>query len=197
MYSREIERIIESLTKLPSVGPRAAARFAFYLANQSKKDRDRLVEDIRNLNSLNRCESCFKLSKINPCNICSDDTRKRDLLCVIEKEIDLESIERSNSYRGLYFILGGTVSSLDKESFNHLRAEELLKRAQDPIIKEVILAFNSTVEGDSTVTYLSNKLKDSNKKTSVLGRGISTGGELEYSDPETLSSAFENRLHDH
>ena len=80
MYSREIERIIESLTKLPSVGPRAAARFAFYLANQSKKDRDRLVEDIRNLNSLNRCESCFKLSKINPCNICSDDTRKRDEL---------------------------------------------------------------------------------------------------------------------
>lgn len=193
MYSKELESLINTLIKIPGVGPRTAARFAFFLANTDDNYRKQLSSSITNLETLKRCPSCFKLfnKEQKLCSICSDKTRQKDKLCVVEKEIDLESIEKSHSYKGLYFVLGGTVSDLRQEDLKKLRIKELQERIKDNEIKEVILALNPTVEGDSTRLYLSRKLKG--KKITSLGRGLPTGGEVEYADSETLFSAFQNR----
>lgn len=196
MYSKEIRNLVEDLKRIPGVGPRTATRFAFFLSKTDPQYRESLAQSITNLINLQRCPSCFKLFKNEEqkrCNICRSSSREKDKICVVQKEIDLENIEKSGSYKGLYFILGGTVSSLGKEDIKSLRIGELQKRAKEPEIKEIILALNPTVQGENTARLLSQKLKDLNKKITSLGRGLPTGGEVEYADQKTLSSAFETR----
>ncbi len=205
MYSKEIENLIKALSGFPGVGPKTAARFVFYLSELDEKQREELVQSIDQIGNLSRCRFCFKLFTPQKrdsvlCEICSDRSRQKQKLCVVAKETDLESIEKSNLYKGLYFILGGTVSSLRREDVEKLRVEELVERIKKPLqfgvkskFKEVILALNPTLEGDSTIIYLKRKLKDIEPEISTLGRGLPTGGELEYADDKTLSSAFRAR----
>jgi len=198
MYPPSIQKLIDLFSKFPTVGPRTAARFVFYLMKISKEEGiEELINSISNLKkTVKICPSCF-----NPfegegelCKICADSSRDRTLLCVVEKETDLFTLEKTKKYKGLYFILGGTVSTLKKADVEKLRTKELKERIKSyPEIKEVIIATNPTTEGEATALYLERLLKPLNKKITRLGRGLPVGAELEYADEETLGSALEGR----
>ncbi|OGZ19068.1 MAG: recombination protein RecR [Candidatus Nealsonbacteria bacterium RBG_13_42_11] len=197
MYSKSIQKLIDLFSKFPTVGPRTASRFVFYLIGLKNEETDEIINSISALkNNVKVCSSCFKPfeNEGTLCEICSNKTRDKTLLCVVEKETDLIPIEKTKKYNGLYFILGGTVSRLKKEDIQKLRVkelEEMMKSKTD--IKEIILATNPNNEGEATALYLERILKPFGKKITRLGRGLPTGAELEYADGETISSAFENR----
>ena len=201
MYSSQIRKLIDLFSKFPTVGPRTAARFVFYLLSLSEEKVKELTSEISKLKEeVKLCDSCFK--SFEPpssdrssglCEICRDPARKKELLCVVEKETDLIPIEKTKKYRGLYFILGGTISVLKKEELKKLKIKELLERVKNPEVKEVIIALNPTAEGEATALYLERQLKPLAKKTTRLGRGLPVGAELEYADDETLSSALQSR----
>jgi len=201
MYSFSIQKLIEIFSKFPTVGPRTAARFVFYLIKQPQENIEELIESIRDLKEkIKICPFCYKSfesSFESSCPICSDPLRNKSIICIVEKEIDLEAIEKTKTYKGLYFILGGLVSGLrDKEVEKEIEARinKLIERIRKPNseIKEIILGLNPTMEGENTSLWLRRKLKELVKITQ-LGRGLPLGGELEYADEETLSSSFESR----
>jgi recombination protein RecR len=196
MYPLSIQKLIEQFSKFPTVGPRTAARFVFYLLKISKEEAIVLQESISRLKEkVKLCSFCFNPfeGEEDLCEICRNPCRDKSTLCVVEKESDLEAIEKIKQYKGRYFILGGTVSKLRKEDINNLRTEDLIRIAKSPEIKEIILATNSTPEGESTALYLERMLAGMKKNITRLGRGMPVGGELEYADPETLRSALEGR----
>jgi recombination protein RecR len=197
MYPPKIQKLIEIFSKFPTVGPRTASRFVFYLLRKPKEEIDELIKSILELKEkVKICSFCF-----NPfegeeelCPICSNPSRDKTLLCIVEKETDLLSIEKTKKYNGLYFIFGGTVSRFKKADIEKLRTKELEERVKNhPEIKEIIIAINPTTEGEATALFLERKLKPLNKKITRLGRGLPVGGELEYADEETLASALEGR----
>jgi recombination protein RecR len=196
MYSPTIQKLIDLFSKFPTVGPRTAARFVFYLIKQ-RKELDELIKSIENLKrKIKICPLCFNAfeGEENFCEICKNPIRDKSLLCIVEKEIDLASIEKIKKYRGLYFVLGGTIPRFKKENLKQLRIKELLKRLKNDLeIKEVILALNPTTSGEATALYLEKLLKPFGKKITRLARGLPVGAELEYADEETLSSALEGR----
>jgi recombination protein RecR len=192
MYPLPIEKLINLFSKFPTVGPRTAARFVFYLMKLPIEESNTLIESIVELKTkIKFCSFCFKPSENDLCDICSDPSRDKSLLCIVEKETDLETIEKTKKYKGLYFILGGTVSKLREEDIEKLRVRELREMIKN--FKEVIIAINPTTEGEATALYLERLLKPLNIKITRLGRGLPIGGELEYADEETLSSALDNR----
>jgi recombination protein RecR len=196
MYPKSIQKLIDLFSKFPTVGPRTAARFVFYLLKMEKVEVENLVSSISELkNKIKICKFCFNpfQDEGEVCEICQNPNRDRSLLCIVEKESDLVSIEKTKKYNGLYFILGGTVSTLKREDIKKLRGEELLERVKKSEVKEVIIAINPTTEGEATALYLERLLKPLNKKITRLGRGLPVGGELEYADEETLGDALEGR----
>lgn len=209
MHSPIIQKLITLFSKFPTIGPRTASRFVFYLIKLPSQEFDEFLQELTNLRkSIKICSFCFNpfdssivLPEEKLCPICRNSSRDKNLLCLVEKESDLISIENSKKYKGLFFILGGTISSLKEEDIKKLRIEELEKRLKNNSnFKEIIIATNPTTEGESTALYLERKLKSiqfpENKKppkVTRLGKGLPVGGELEYADEETLSSAFEGR----
>ncbi len=197
MYSPTIQKLIDLFSKFPTVGPRTASRFVFYLLGLKKEEVKDLLTSIADIkNKVKICPSCFNPFEVDEklCSICSNPARDKALLCVVANETDLAAIEKTKKYKGLYFILGGTVSALRKTDIEKLRIKELGEKIKSQAeIQEIILAINPTVEGESTTLYLERFLKPLNKKISRLGRGLPVGGELEYADEETLSSALEGR----
>jgi recombination protein RecR len=196
MYPKVIQKLIELFSKFPTVGQRTATRFVFYLIKRDKKEIEELSKTILELSEkIKFCKNCLKPfeGEDEICEICSDKTRDNSLLCIVEKEVDLESIEKTKKYQGLYFVLGGPISAVKKEELNKLRIKELEERIKDKKIKEIIIATSFTTEGEALALFLERKLKNSGKKISRLGRGLPTGGELEYADEETLASALESR----
>lgn len=203
MYPKSIQKLIEQFSKFPTVGPRTAARFVFYLLRTPKEETTALIGLIGNLSKeVKICSFCFKPfeGEGNLCEICYNPGRDRKKLCLVEKEVDLDAIENIKKYNGLYFVLGGTIS-LSKGESKKVRIEELIERIKDPAafhlfdasIEEIIIATNPTTEGESTALFLERKLKPLNKKITKLGRGMPKGGELEYADEETLGDALEGR----
>lgn len=209
MYSPLIQKLIDLFSKFPTVGPRTAARFIFYLVKIPQKEFDDFINSLKNLKeSIKNCSFCFNpfdskqtQNQQNLCPICSNNSRDKTLLCIVEKETDLVSIEKTKKYQGLYFILGGTVSSFKKSDIEKLRTKELEERIKSPSnfgisntqFQEIILAINPTTEGEATSLYLERKLKPLGIKITRLGRGLPIGGELEYADEETLKNSFEGR----
>ena len=208
MYPPEIQKLIEKFSQFPTVGPRTASRFVFYLLSAPKHEIQELLHAINNLQEkIKTCAFCFNPheGKGNLCEICSSLSRKKDTLCLVEKEIDLSAIEKTKKYHGIYFILGGNVSALRKQDIEKIRIGELEERLKNPSqflpgvksFSEVIIATNSTAEGESTALLLQRKLKEICEKEKIkltrLARGMPSGGELEYADEETLASAFEGR----
>jgi len=197
MNSPIIEQLIKIFSRFPTVGPRTASRFVFYLIQKPKEEVEELIKTIENLKKeIKNCSFCF-----NPfegegdlCQICSDKTRNQTLLCLVEKETDLIALEKTRKYKGRYFILGGAISALKQDELKKLRTKDLEERLKNNLeIKEIIIAVNPTTEGEATALYLERMLKPLNIKSTRLARGLPLGGELEYADEETLSQALENR----
>jgi recombination protein RecR len=197
MLSKSIQKLVEIFSKFPTVGPRTATRFVFYLSKLPKEEINSLIQElIKFKEKIKICPKCFSPyeSEGKLCNICLDNQRDHSLLCIVSSEIDLLTIEKTKKYKGLYFVLGGTVSRLRKNDIEKLKIDKLINRLKNsPQIKEVILALNPNTEGQTTALYLERKLKPLNKKITRLGIGLPIGGELEYADEETLSLALENR----
>ena len=207
-----IDKLIKIFRDFPTVGSRTAGRFVYYLLKQPDDKIKELVGAIAELkNKIKLCPQCFQPFEIGPvdrstglCNICADSRRNKNILCIIEKETDLLSLERTRKFNGLYFILGGTVATMRKDDLSQLRIEELKKRISENAFTEIIVALNPTPEGRTTSVIVEQVIKDvlsapsgrdcaSSWKISHLARGIPVGGELEYADEETLESALEGR----
>jgi len=209
-----IHRLEEIFAKFPGIGPRQAKRFVYYLMNKSPSSIRELVELIEEVKkTTSECSSCHRFfaeasgqrgsNRSNQilCNICSDDSRDKTVLMVVARDSDFESIEKSGAYNGRYFILGGTIPILDKEPDKRIRLEPLLNRVTNDSksgLAEIILSLNTTPEGDNTAIIVKealHKVIDPTRpiRISLLGRGLSTGAELEYVDRETIKSALKHR----
>lgn len=213
MYPPSIQKLIELFSKFPTVGPRTASRFVFYLMNAKDEKTKELLDSISELKkNVKICPSCFNAYEParnasphsdtggieeNLCQICSNNSRDKSLVCVIANETDLMTIENTKKYKGLYFVLGGTISALRKTDIEKLKIKELESRVRDDKeIKEIVLAINPTPDGEATTLYLERLIKNLpayNGRVTRLGRGLPVGAELEYADEETLENALENR----
>ena len=202
-----INQLTNLFKKLPGIGPRQARRFVYYLLSTDQDFLDQLSTKIQSLKKdIKQCTGCQRYfsNNYNPksslCRICSDIERDKSKLLIVEKDIDLNAVEKSGSYRGYYFVLGGSVPILDPSPENHIRFPLLLSKLEGKIkegLDEIIIALPVTTEGDHTAHWLATKLHplaDQTKlKISFPGRGLSTGSELEYADSETIKNALANR----
>ncbi|KKU27164.1 MAG: Recombination protein RecR [Candidatus Magasanikbacteria bacterium GW2011_GWA2_46_17] len=197
-----IEKLSAIFERFPGIGPRQAGRFVQFLLRSSQKSRAELARAIESLNaSVHQCTECMKhhSGKHEACSICENPERDRALLAVVASDTDLLAMERSGTYHGGYFVLGGTIS-LASEKMNGLHLRELIasipKRAKNGL-KEIILAFPANPEGDATSIRLKEELvalaKEHSLAVTSLGRGLSTGSEIEYADPDTIKSALDSR----
>jgi len=193
-YTRSSDRLIAELSRLPGVGRRAAQTMVLDILKLPQEEAVRLARLILEVKKKTRaCADCFNLTEEELCPICSDPSRDRGLLCVVEEPHDLAAIEKAKSYRGLYHILGGVLSPLEGIGPDELRIRELLERIRVGAFREVLVATNPTLEGEATALYLGRQLKGAGILVTRLARGVPVGGELEYLDELTLAKAIENR----
>lgn len=190
----EIERLIQLLAKLPGLGPRSARRAALYLI----KNREKLLAPLATAiaeaqDKVTVCSECGNVDTIDPCTICSDPRRDRTILCVVEEVGDLWALERAGAWTGLYHVLGGTLSAMEGIRPEDLAINHLIERAAASCMREVVLATNATVEGQTTAHYITERLKGLGLSTSKLAHGVPVGGELDYLDEGTLTAAMRAR----
>lgn len=189
-----LEQLIDSLRCLPGVGPKSAQRMAYYLLQRDRKGASGLATALdKALQVVDHCKLCNTFSEQPVCPLCASENRDKSLLCVVEMPTDLLMLENTHAYTGLYFVLMGRLSPLDGIGPKEIHLDRLIKRAQDGIVQEVILATNYTVEGDATAHYVSELLRARGVKTSRIARGMPMGGEIEYVDSGTLSMAMLGR----
>jgi recombination protein RecR len=197
-----IDKLTEIFSRFPGIGPRQAKRFVYYLLQRHNGTTEDLMHALENLKSeTSQCTKCFRffsgVSNRSLCNICIDASRDETLLMVVPRDTDLDAVEKSRSFKGLYFVLGGTLPILEKEPEKRIRLFEMRNRIKTDgnAIKEIILAMNANTEGENTSDFLRQEIKSllPSANISVLGRGLSTGAELEYADPDTLKNALLHR----
>ncbi|HEV8354986.1 MAG TPA: recombination mediator RecR [bacterium] len=194
MYAEPLARLIEELSKMPTVGPKTAQRLAFYILRMAPEDASRLSQAILDAKARIRyCSICFHITDVDPCSICSSPTRNRSMICVVEDPRDVLAMERTREYRGLYHVLHGAISPLDGVGPDDLKITELLARVQSGEVTEVIVATNPRVEGEATALYLARILKPLGIKVTRIAHGLPVGGDLEYADEVTLAKALEGR----
>jgi recombination protein RecR len=188
-------RLVKELSRLPGIGEKTASRLAFNLLNRPRDDVIALAEALLEMKErVGLCSECFGLSDAPHCQICGDPAREKDLICVVEGPADLMAIERARTFNGVYHVLHGAVAPLDGIGPDDIKIKELLARLDNSHpIREVIIATNATVEGEATALYLAKILKPLGVKATRLARGLPAGGDLEYSDAATLSSALSGR----
>jgi recombination protein RecR len=194
LTGNEIDRLIQLLAKLPGLGPRSARRAALHLM----KRRDTLLVPLADAmteaaGAIRTCTVCGNLDTRDPCAICADPRRDRTLICVVEEVGDLWALERTGSFKGLYHVLGGTLSALEGVGPEDLNIAGLVNRARQPEVTEVILATNATVDGQTTAHYITDRLTDCAVTVSRLAHGVPVGGELDYLDDGTLTAALKSR----
>ena len=190
----ELEKLIQLLARLPGFGPRSARRAVLHLIKNREKLLDPLtlaLEDARH--KVKQCSSCGNVDTVDPCSICSDPRRDHSLICVIEDVADLWALERAGAWPGLYHVLGGTLSPLDGVGPEDLSIEALITRAHAPEVKEVILALNATVDGQTTAHYIADALQGTGVSLTSLAQGVPIGGELDYLDDGTIGAALRAR----
>ncbi|MBX9675425.1 MAG: recombination mediator RecR [Methylotenera sp.] len=189
-----LEQLIDSLRCLPGVGPKSALRMAYYLLQRDRKGAAKLGNSLGNaLQVLGHCTLCNNFSETPICPLCASEKREQNQLCVVEMPTDLMMMEQTQSYNGMYFVLMGRLSPLDGIGPKEINLDKLIKRAQDGVTLEVILATNYTVEGEATAHYISELLKTRGLSVSRIARGLPMGGEIEYVDSGTLSMALLGR----
>ena len=194
-----IDKLTEYFKEFPGIGPRQAKRFTYFLLRKSDSyinELGRLIPELKkNISQCNECFRFFTRNSSTTCNICSSNRNQR-LLMIVARDVDFEAVQKSSEYDGYYFILGGQIPVLEKNPENIIRIKELkniLTKRKEKGLEEVILAMNANPDGDYTGDYLRKELESFNLKISTLGRGLSTGTELEYSDTDTISNALKNR----
>jgi recombination protein RecR len=200
-----IQKLTEYFSEFPGIGPRQAKRFVYYLLTRHPEyinDFTRLIQELKK--DIKICQSCFRFFQdsqhTDTCSICASTSRDHSVRMIVSRDTDLDNIEKTRSFNGLYFVLGGSVPILEKNPENRIRSKELeriIKKDASLGLKEIILAMNATPEGENTGEYIEHFLKpitsEHSIKISHLGKGISTGTELEYSDADTLKNALKNR----
>ena len=191
---RSVQRLIDEFARLPGIGPKSASRLTFYLLRGSDNQALDLAVALQELKARTRlCSVCFNITEDDPCPICSDDARDAGLLCVVEEPLDVLAIERARAYNGRYHVLHGAISPVEGIGPEELRVAELAQRVAAGDFREIILATNPTLEGESTALYLQRRLADQKVRITRLARGLPVGGDLEYTDEITLGRAFEGR----
>lgn len=189
-----ILRLVDEFNKLPGIGPKSAQRLTYFLLRSSKEQAQALAEAILAIKEKTfLCSRCLNITDVDPCLICSSADRDQSVICVVQEPLDILALERTRSYTGIYHVLHGGLSPMDNIGPDDLKIKELLARLQDELVKEVILAMDYNVEGDSTAMYLWKLLSTMNIKITRLARGLSYGSNLEYADDMTLSRALEGR----
>jgi recombination protein RecR len=193
-FAAPLERLIERLRKLPGVGQKSAQRMAFHILRNSDADARALATAIVEIKEQIRlCGICFNITDTDPCLVCADAGRDRTVICVVEEPNNLAAIERSGGFRGLYHILHGSLSPLKGIGPDDLKIPPLLTRLEDGTVKEVILATNPNVEGESTAVYLARLLKPFGLRVTRIALGLPVGSELEYADEVTVGKSLEGR----
>ena len=189
-----LEELIEALRCLPGVGPKSAQRMAYHLLQHNPRGATRLsLALVRALETLRRCARCNTFSETEICDRCTSNKRDASQLCIVEMPVDLNMMEQTHAYNGLYYVLMGRLSPLDGIGPRELAFERLQARACDGVVKEVILATNFTNEGEATAHYVSEMFHSRGIKVSRIARGVPVGGELEYTDAATVAQAFIER----
>ena len=193
-YSPSIEKLIEAFERLPSIGNKTAARLAFHVLNSSEEETNEFVQAIVNAKkNLKYCSVCYNISDTDPCSICSNVTRDKSVICVVEDVRDVVAMEKTHEFKGVYHVLHGSISPMNGIGPDDIKIKELLARLMDGSVKEVIIATNPRVEGEATAIYLSKLIKPLGIKATRIAHGIPVGGDLEYTDEVTLSKALEGR----
>ncbi len=189
-----LQKLVNELSKLPSIGEKSAARLAYHLVNNDRKLASTLSQALNRAAELVRlCDRCFFLTEEPLCSICKNSGRDASLLCVVEKPMDLIAIERMGEYRGQYHVLHGLWAPLKGQGPESMKLAELVARVKEGAVKEVILATSATVEGDATALYAARILSEMGVRSTRLAQGMPKGGELEYADEVTVSRAFSGR----
>ena len=189
-----VARLIDELNRLPGIGPKSAARLAFYLLRRPKEESQALADALVEMKErVIFCGVCFNITEEDPCSVCQDQGRDRTKICVVEEPLDVIALERTNDFKGLYHVLHGALNYMEGVTPQQLKIDELLKRAGNKEVDEVILATNATTEGDATAMYINRLLAKEGVRTTRIARGLPMGGDLEYADEVTLSRALEGR----
>ena len=193
-YPKSIENLINFFSKLPSVGPKTAERYIFFLLRQNPEYLQSFAQAIAELKEKTAvCSSCFAISEKSPCEICDSSKRNSKFICVVSNTKDMLVIENSKEYNGKYHILGGVINTIDGVKPEHLKINELIEKIKKNKIKEIILALSSNIEGETTVLYLKKILSPFACKITRIARGLPSGAELEYADEITLVNALKFR----
>ncbi len=191
---RSLQRLLDELGRLPGIGPKSAQRIAYYLLESDAEESRRLAEAILDMKAqVHFCHRCFNYATADECAICSDPNRDQETICVVSEPRDVSAIERTGSYAGLYHVLGGVISPMDKIGPDQLHVRELLARLGAEPIREVIIATNPNIEGETTASYLARTIKPLGVTVTRLASGLPVGGDLEYADELTLGRAIEAR----
>ncbi|CUS77147.1 DNA replication and repair protein RecR [Candidatus Kryptonium thompsonii] len=192
--SESLETLIEELTKFPGIGRKTAQRLALYILKQPKEEVEKLVQAIINVKEkIKYCSICYNITETDPCPICSSPKRDKTTICVVEEPMDVLAIEKTNEYNGLYHVIGGVLNPLEGIGPDALKIKELIHRVSSGGIKEVIIALNPSVEGETTSIYIANLIKPFGIKVTRIARGLPIGTALEYADIATIVRAIENR----
>jgi len=189
-----VENLIDEFRKLPGIGPKSAKRIVYYLLKQSGEDIENFSKALTDMKEKVRfCKECFNISEDEKCPICNDSGRNTKIICIIEKISDVEVIESTGQFSGLYHVLGGLLSPIENIGPEEIRIPKLIDRIKTLGITEVVLALNPTVEGDSTATYINKVLKQFDLKITKLASGLPVGGDIEYADQVTVGRALLGR----
>lgn len=193
-YAKPLAKLVGELEKLPGIGPKSAQRLAFHILRSSEDEARRLADAISDVKSkISLCPVCFNFTDKDICDICRDPKRDRSILCVVAEPRDLVAMEKTNEFKGFYHVLGGVISPMDGIGPEMLKIRELTSRLSQDGVKEVILATNPTIEGDTTAMYLAGLIKPFGIKVTRIAHGMPVGGDLDYADQATLIQALEWR----
>ncbi|MCX8006722.1 MAG: recombination mediator RecR [Coriobacteriia bacterium] len=194
LYAPAIARLIDELQRLPGIGPKSAQRLAFHILRTDEEGARRLADAILDVKrSVRFCSQCYNLAEGDLCEVCASEKRDRSVLCVVEEPRDVVAIERSGGFTGLYHVLHGAIAPMDGIGPDQLKMRELVERVSGGEVKEVIVATNPNVEGETTALYIARLLRPLGVRVTRIASGLPVGGDLEYADEVTLSRALEGR----
>ena len=193
-FAEPMSRLIDELKKLPGIGAKSAQRLAFHILRSSDDDAVALAAAVRDVKAqLRLCSVCNNITDVDPCSYCSSATRNQRLVCVVEEPTNIQAVEKTRHYNGVYHVLHGSISPLHGVGPEHLRISNLVRRIDSGEVDEVILATNPTVEGEATAMYLSQQVRRPGVKVTRIATGIPAGSDIEYADEVTMLKSIEGR----